>query len=103
MGTSWIDVCAEDERARWVDVFETVVTELSAALAKTGTICQLSTKKIETPEGHTPYAEVLMAFEDCSNEKFRETAGRLSDQLSGEYAAMRVFLQELDIRDMPRA
>ncbi len=100
---SLIDSCPESERAKWVNAFETVVTELSAALAKSGTIFQLSKKKIETPEGHTPYAEVLMVFEECSNEDYRETASRLWMQLSGEYVAMRVLLKELNAADMPRA
>ena len=100
---SLIDSCPENERAKWVNAFETVVTELSAALAKGGTIFQLSEKKIETPEGRTPYAEVLMVFEECANEEHRETASRLWEQLSGEYAAMRILLKELNVSAMPRA
>jgi hypothetical protein len=100
---SRIGRCSADERTEWVDAFETVVTELSAALAKNGTIFQLSHKKINTPEGCTPYAEVLMAFENSPNEDYREKATRLSDQLFGEYVAMRVFLEQLDVSEMLRA
>jgi len=100
---SLIDSCPENERAKWVKAIETVVTELSAALAKGGPIFQLSQKKIETPEGSTPYAEVLMVFEECSNEDYRERASHLWEQLSGEYVAMRILLKELNVSDMPRA
>ena len=56
---SFIDTRPDQERAQWVKAFETVVAELSLALAKGGTIFQLSGKQIETPEGQIPYAEVL--------------------------------------------
>jgi hypothetical protein len=100
---SFIDSCPDHERVQWLKAFKTVVTELSTAIAKGGTIFQLSEKKVETPDGNTPYAEVLMYFEDCSDEVYRETALRLWRQLSGEYFAMRKALEELDASDMPRA
>lgn len=102
-GMSFIDSRPDYERAQWVRAFKTVAAELSTALAKGGMIFQLSGKKIETPEGHTPYAEVLMYFEECSDEIYRETALRLWRHLSGEYFAMRKALEELDISEMPRA
>ncbi len=95
-----IDSCLD---AEWVKAFETVVTEMHAALATGGTIFQLSGKKIETPQGHTPYAEVLMTFEECSNEDYRETASRLWELLSREYVAMRILLKDLDASVLPRA
>jgi hypothetical protein len=100
---SFIDSRPDHERAQWLAVFQTVAAELSTALAKGGTIFQLSDKKIETPDGHTPYAEVLMYFENCSDKAHRETALRLWRQLSGEYFAIRKALEELDAADMPRA
>jgi hypothetical protein len=100
---SFIDGRPDHERVQWLKAFKTVVTELSATLAKGGTIFQLSDKKIETPDGSTPYAEVLMYFEDYSDEIYRETALRLWRHLSGEYFAMRKALEELDASEMPRA
>jgi hypothetical protein len=100
---SFIDSCPDNDRARWVKAFKTVVAELSTALAKGRTIFQLSCKQIETPEGQIPYAEVLMYFEDSSNEDYRQTASRLWRQLAAEYFAMRKALEKLDTSEMARA